>query len=161
MSTGHGFTRQQAAEDRLIQPAAIVAVDAIGRKAWAKTRLDMVLVNTGYAVGEITVTPAKGEQWFIERFDMEWRLVSRIPFNDPNLTGVEPEEGQTLIGSGRGPTELTGTVVNAHGPLVLPPYATADRPEDLAEGAVVWDSDLKQPVYYDGAGWVDAMGNSV
>jgi nitrous oxide reductase accessory protein NosL len=38
---------------------------------------------------------------------------------------------------------------------------TADRPENPVEGQRVFDSDLGQPIWFDGDDWVDAQGSTV
>lgn len=114
-----GFSRRDPAVDREIQPVAIVAVDVIGRTATALTRSrNTINVITSYAVGDAIITPAIGEQWYVERFDMDWRLYGRLPFNDATLL-VEPVEGQVSVGSAKGPLELNGTQVNVRADLVL------------------------------------------
>lgn len=36
--------------------------------------------------------------------------------------------------------------------------ATVDRPEDAVVGEMYFDTDLGQPIWYDGEAWVDATG---
>jgi len=119
----------------------VVAVDPVTRTAEMMTRNRFsVRVNCAYAVGDAVVTPAIGEQWYIERFDMEWRLAGRIPFNDPALN-VEPEPGQVLVGSAKGPLELVGTIVRTHAPLVLDDVWYRDtgvRLERSPDGGTTW-----------------------
>lgn len=113
--TTPGYSRADASGAGSREPCSIVAVDAQTRTATAILRSKYTVnVNCSYAVGDSIVVPAIGEQWYIERFDMEWRLAGRIPYNDPTLN-IEPEEGQVSIGSASGPLELNGTEVRANG----------------------------------------------
>ena len=41
------------------------------------------------------------------------------------------------------------------------PMPSANRPEDPKEGQCYFDTTLKQPIWFDGEGWVDAMGNKI
>jgi hypothetical protein len=100
---------------RELERVAITAVDPESRTATGVTRIRTVLsINCAYATGDTITTPAVGEQWYIERLDMEWRLYGRIPFNDSTLN-IEPEEGQVSVGSASGPLELNGTEIRANG----------------------------------------------
>jgi hypothetical protein len=109
------FTRRTGGSDRNLQPVAITAVDPTTRTATGITRTRYsVEINCAYATGDTITVPAVGEQWYVERFDMEWRLYGRIPFNDATLN-IEPEEGQVSVGSASGPLELNGTEVRANG----------------------------------------------
>lgn len=158
--TTPGYSRADASGAGNREPASIVGIDPQTRTANAYTRSRYtVRVNCSYAVGDTIVTPAVGEQWYIERFDMEWRLSGRIPFNDPTLN-IEPVPGQVSAGSANGPYELNGTVINARGPLVLPSYVTADLPSatTMGAGAVVYNLTVTKPVWSDGSVWRDAMG---
>jgi hypothetical protein len=110
MAYDTGFSRRSSSE-RDLQPVAIISVDPISRTAVAVTRTRHNLtINTAYATGDTITVPASGEQWYIERFDGEWRLYGRIPFNDETLN-IKPEEGQVSVGSARGPLELNGPEV--------------------------------------------------
>ena len=85
MSGDIGFSRRSSSE-RDIQPVAIISVDPTTRTAIAVTRNRTNLtINCAYATGDTITVPAAGEQWYCERFDGEWRLYNRIPFNDPTL----------------------------------------------------------------------------
>lgn len=155
-----GFKRRLSS-DREIQIVGITSVDLNAQTASGLTRERFdLLINTSYSVGELNVTPAIGEQWYVERIQGAWRLLSRIPFNDPTAT-IEVTEGQVKVGSGRGPVELTGTAINAHSALQLFACATDERPTGIRVGAMVYDSDLMKPIFYDGSGWRDAAGASV
>lgn len=113
MAYDTGFSRR-AASEREIQPVAIISVDPTSRTAvgLTKTRHD-IRINCAYATGDTITVPATGEQWYVERFDMEWRLYGRIPFNDPTLN-IKPEEGQVSVGSAYGPLELNGPEVRVN-----------------------------------------------
>ena len=41
------------------------------------------------------------------------------------------------------------------------PMPSANRPEDPKEGQCYFDTTLKQPIWFDGESWVDAMGNKI
>lgn len=41
------------------------------------------------------------------------------------------------------------------------PMPSANRPEDPKEGQCYFDTTLKQPIWFDGENWVDAMGNKI
>lgn len=106
---------------RDVQPVAIQSVNLDTRTAVVITRIKTTIqVDCSYSVGDTTVTPAVGEQWYVERFDGVWRLYGRVPFNDPTLT-FEAKEGQVGVGSGRGPVVLHGQTggVQVVGDLVL------------------------------------------
>jgi hypothetical protein len=114
MAYDTGFSRRSGSE-REIQPVSIISVDPTTRTAVAVTRTRHNLtINCSYATGDTITVPAAGEQWYCERFDNEWRLYGRIPFNDPTLN-IKPEEGQVSVGSARGPLELNGTEVRLNG----------------------------------------------
>lgn len=107
-----GFTRR-ASTDVDTQPVAIVSVDATARRATGLSRSRTEInIYTDYAVGGTYVTPAIGDQWQVTRIDGQWRLDHKIPFNDSVITDIAPVEGQHIVGSGNGPLELSGTVVN-------------------------------------------------
>ena len=105
-----GYTTVSPQENN-IQAVAITSVDVAGKQACGQTRQGtQIWVNTIYQVGAISVVPAVGEQWYVNKQRGEWRLISRIPFQtDDQLRS--PTQGQTQIGSS-GPTELNGSVVN-------------------------------------------------
>lgn len=114
MAYDTGFSRRSSSE-RELQPVAIVSVDPVTRTAIGVTRTrHSININCSYATGDTITTPAAGEQWYCERFDMEWRLYGRIPFNDETLN-IKPEEGQVSVGSARGPLELNGPEVRVNG----------------------------------------------
>lgn len=114
MAYDTGFSRRSSSE-RDLQPVSIISVDPITRTAIGVTRTRHSLrINCAYATGDTITTPATGEQWYCERFDMEWRLYGRIPFNDATLN-IRPEEGQVSVGSDRGPLELNGPEVRVNG----------------------------------------------
>ena len=41
------------------------------------------------------------------------------------------------------------------------PMPSANRPENPKEGQCYFDTTLKQPIWFDGENWVDAMGNKI
>lgn len=116
MAYDSGFSRHSASE-RDLQPIAITSVDPESRMAVGTTRnRTAVQVNCAYATGDTITVPAVGEQWYCERFNGEWRLYGRIPFNDATLN-IEPVEGQVSVGSASGPLELNGTEVRSNAPV--------------------------------------------
>lgn len=122
-----------------------------------------VQVHTDIMVGAVSVTPAIGEQWIAEKGIGGWKLLSRLPYNDPPAAQIPAEEGQARLGSGRGPVELAGTSVNLHSPLKLNTKATSARPSAATSGvgAMIFDSTLGRPIWSNGTNWVDATGTSV
>lgn len=150
--------------ERDVQPVAIVSVDPTARQAMALTRIKTeIMIDCRFATGESIVTPAVGEQWYVERYENVWRLYGRIPFNDPTLL-IEPAEGQVLLGSAKGPTELSGTVINAHAPVTLKvAHAAGQRPDPatLAVGTMIYDALTSRPIFSDGQVWRDAMGTVI
>jgi hypothetical protein len=158
-----GFSRQAVNNNTSREPGAVIGVDVQTRTAIVLLRSKYTVnVNCAYAVGDTIITPAIGEQWYVERFDMEWRLAGRIPHNDPTLN-IEPVEGQVSVGSASGPLELNGTAINVRTPLVLAGYATADRPSasTAGVGAVIYDLTLGIPVFSNGSVWRNATGTTV
>jgi hypothetical protein len=152
--------RSDTAVDR--QPVAIVSVDPLARTATALTRIKTTInVNCAYSTGDSTITPAVGEQWYVERFEREWRLYGRIPFNDATLN-IEPKEGQVSVGSASGPLELSGTSVNAHGPIALTPFGHDELPAtaDTTAGSIAYDATNKKPVFFDGTSWGQMGGGA-
>ena len=110
-----GYTRRSTTEQD-VQTVAITAVDVVGRKAQGLTGWGTTIeLDCSHAVGNQLVTPATGEQWYVQRIDMVWRLSSRIPVNDNNLL-IEPVEGQVVFG-GVGPVEINGSEANIRSPL--------------------------------------------
>jgi hypothetical protein len=108
------YTRRSNTQPE-VERVAITDVDPATRTAHGLTRVrTRIKVNCAYATGDTITVPAVGEQWYVERVDMEWRLRGRIPFNDATLS-IEPEEGQVSVGSASGPLELNGTEVRANG----------------------------------------------
>lgn len=161
--TTPGYSRAEASGAGAREPSSIIGVDPQTRIATALLRSRYtVRVNCSFAVGDSIITPALGEQWYVERFDMEWRLAGRIPFNDATLN-IEAKPGQVSVGSANGPLELNGDLVNLRSPITLHAVATADRPDAVVAGAgaTIYDTDLHKPLHSDGAVWRDAMANAV
>lgn len=130
---------------------AIVSVDVAQRKAEGLNRYrSTVMIDLNYHVGAVLVTPAVGEQWYVERIENnEYTLLSKIPFNDPNIL-VDAQEGMVQVGSS-GPLELGGSAVNANGPLRLAP-TNGEMPAADA-GAIVYSTTDNSPMYFDGTTW--------
>lgn len=154
-----GYTRRSSS-DLDVQTVAIVGIVLEELVAYGLTRERHKLkIELQYAVGETYVVPTIGEQWYVHRFNGVWRLREKIPFNDPT-TAIPVSEGQVKVG-GRGPIELTGSQVNLHSALHSFVCTTDSRPEGVSEGASVYDSDLKIPIWFNGDDWTDASGTPV
>lgn len=162
--TTPGYSRAEASGAGNREPAAIIGLDLQTRTAQAMLRSRYTVnVNCSYAVGESIITPAIGEQWYVERFDMEWRLAGRIPHNDATLN-IEPVAGQVSVGSATGPLELnSGSTINVNAPLNTKSVATTARPDptSLPAGTQIYDSTLGKPIWSNGTVWHDAVGTTV
>ena len=158
MAYDTGFSRRSEAE-RDLQPVAIMSVDPASRTAVGITRNRVsITINCAYGTGDTITTPATGEQWYCERFAMEWRLYGRIPFNDATLS-IEPEEGQVSVGSASGPLELNGTEVRANGKVFrLNGVYYRDDGETLQRSVdqVIWE-----PISAQAAGIIQLLGNAL
>jgi hypothetical protein len=141
-----------------IQSVDVATQSAATATAWG----NVIYVDTSYYVGATQVTPAVGEQWQIQKLNGDWRLMHRLPFNDPNQ-GVAPTQGQHVVGSGQGPVELQGTTINIGGPLSIQNYTTANLPDatSLPVGSHVYDSTLGKPVWTNGSVWTDSSGTPI
>ena len=119
-SPGAGFSFHHP-RDNNARPVAIVSVDPVGRMAEGMTReSSRILIDTSFSVGGVLITPAVGDQWFVQRIStVNWTLLARIPANLPELL-IDGAEGQVQIGS-RGPLELVGSQINLHGPMRVNP----------------------------------------
>lgn len=147
-----GYTTHSA-YDRDVQVVAITSVDPLAGVAVGLTRQGTSLqIDVHYHVGAVELTPARGEQWYVERCAGTWRLQSRLPFNDPKLL-TEPVEGQVRLGS-TGPLELNGSALVARAPLVLPASGAVAAPGALARAAG------GRPVWSDGTEWRDTHWGS-
>ena len=134
MAADTGFSRRTGSE-RDLQPVAITSVDAASRTAYGTTRVrTFIKINCAYATGDTITVPAVGEQWYVERFEMEWRLYGRIPHNDDTLN-IEPVEGQVSVGSTKGPLELNGAEIRVNGDLKLGDYYYRDDGTTLQRSA--------------------------
>lgn len=156
-----GYTRHSM-HDRDVQVVAITSVDPLAGTAAGLTRVGTTLtIDVNQHVGAVELTPAKGEQWFVERWQGTWRLAWRVPFNDPKLL-TETVEGQVRIGS-VGPLELNGSHITARAPLAIAATTTAGRPPAAAAGAgaQMYDTTLNKPIWSDGTNWRDAAGTVV
>ncbi|AEQ21034.1 conserved hypothetical protein [Rhodococcus phage E3] len=120
-------------------PAQILSVNVDLMIVEVGTRGNSKLnVALGYQSGNTLIIPTVGEQWLIERAQNEWRLVSRLPYQDEKMNApLYP--GSTYIGS-RGPTFIHGEgLVVPSAALVLGDIAgddavtvTADEQGNLA-----------------------------
>jgi hypothetical protein len=146
------------------QQVSINSVDVVNHAAFGIGNSGTpVPINTSYYVGAVQVTPTVGDQWLIQKINGEYRLLQRIPFNDPNQAAVIPTQGQHVVGSGQGPVELQGTQINANAPLAIQTVTTATRPTGVPAGTHVFDTTIGKPIWYSGSGatWVDGVGTSV
>jgi hypothetical protein len=144
-----------------IRQVAITSVDTQNQGAYGQTNSGgQVFVDTSYYVGATSVTPSVGDQWTIQNINGQWRLHTRIPFNDPNQAAVVPTQGQHIIGSGQGPIELQGTQINANAPLATQAVVTSGRPaaNSVPAGTLMYDSTLGKPIWSNGTNWHDASG---
>lgn len=136
------YTRRSNS-DQDVQPVAIQSVDPLTRTASCMTRLKYLIdVDCSFGMGETVVTPAVGEQWYIERFDQVWRLKGRIPHLDETLL-IEPEEGQVIVGGTRGPLELNGTEIRINNIMRIEGHYYRDNDGILEHSE---DGDLWIPV---------------
>lgn len=139
----------------------IGAVDTVGRMAsgtFADGSECGNIINTAYPVGTVQVTPSVGEGWMVERNGTDWLLVAKLPAHILELSGItRPVEGQTQLG-GKGPLELFGSRINAHGPLGLATTTTAARPSaaEVGAGTVLYDLDVDAIISSDGTSWSEA-----
>lgn len=150
--------------DQTIRYGAITSVDAINQLATMTTsHLGTITVDTSYLVGAVQVTPTVGDQWQVEKVNGNWRLKGQLPFNTPNDSMVVPTSGQHVVGSGQGPIELQGTVINANAPLATQAVPTLARPaaSSVAAGTQIYDQTLSKPIWSNGSIWHDAAGESV
>lgn len=157
------YTRT-APHSQTTRQVTIQSVDVANHSAGTATAWgNVVYVDTSYYVGATQVTPTVGEQWQIQKLNGDWRLMHRLPFNDPNQTGVVPTQGQHVVGSGQGPVELQGSTVNVAGPLVIQSYTTAALPDadSLPAGAHVYNTTLGKPVWTNGSVWIDSAGTPI
>lgn len=97
--------------------------------------------------GHITI-PSVGEQWIVERLGNSWFLKSKTDWNDSRVTDFPNEEGMDVLGSGNGPTYLTGARV------VLPQTVWLSGVE------IRVNPDTYRIQYKDASGWVDMTGGS-
>jgi hypothetical protein len=147
-----------------VQQVAITSVDVINHSAYGTANSGTpVPINTAYYVGAVQVTPTIGDQWMVQNINGEYRLLQRIPFNDPNQVAVVPTQGQHVVGSGQGPIELQAgpnDTINANAPLNTMSYTTVGLPDasTLPAGTQVYDTDLKKPIWTNGVYWHDATG---
>jgi len=149
---------------QVVRAAAVTSVDAVNQLATMITRdLGIITVDTSYYVGATQVTPTVGDQWQVEKINGNWRLKGQLPFNTPNDTAITPTSGQHVVGSGQGPVELQGTVINANAPLATQAVPTTGRPAatSVAPGTQIYDATLGKPIWSNGTNWLDATGESV
>jgi hypothetical protein len=151
-------------QDQMTRNGAIVAVDAVNQlAAFVAAGQNTIIVNTGYLVGAVGVTPAVGEQWQIEKIQGNWRLKGQLPFNSPNDSAVVPTAGQHVLGSGNGPVVVQATQAVINAPLSTQAVPTAARPDptSVPAGTQIYDSTLGKPIWSNGSNWHDSTGESV
>lgn len=112
------YTHAPLSDPHAAQPVAITKVDLDTRRAEALTRRrSTIVIDLRHHVGGMQVTPAVGEQWFVNRADsFYYRLSSKIPHNAPEML-TEAAEGQVQVGS-TGPLELNGQRVNVNAEIL-------------------------------------------
>ncbi len=160
MGFNDGYTR--TSQTHTTQPVAITSVDLNQRIAIGHTVYSTeIRIDISHLVGAVQVTPAVGEQWYVESIKGIFRLKNQIPFNTDGIFST-PVEGQVQIGS-RGPLELNGAQVNANAPLRISASSTVQRPSavTLDPGTMVFDTTLSKPIWSDGSVWRDANGDAV
>jgi hypothetical protein len=87
--------------------------------------------------------------------------------HDTSTTGAREIQIYSGDGSNDRIMTLTGAVMeirhhqNVSKDVVWENGATSNRPSSPITGQRYFDTDLGQPIWYDGANWVDAQGNSV
>lgn len=156
-----GYTRFSQ-YDNWIEPVAITALDTGTRMAIGRTRNRIeIRIDISHHVGGLQVTPAIGEQWYVEKVKGIYRLRDKIPFNADELHN-EAVPGQVQVGSS-GPLELNGGQINANAPLRVSAYRTASRPlaTSVDMGTMIFDSTLQKPLWSDGTTWRDSAGTQV
>lgn len=144
--------------------SSIISVDLANQTAEAMINDgSSYIVHFDHLVGAVQVVPSVGDQWIIDKGIGGWKLLQRLPFNDPPATEVTRREGMVRLGSGNGPVELTGTEINAHAPIILDTKATTARPTavNAGVGAMIFDTTLNKPIWSNGSTWVDAAGSPV
>jgi hypothetical protein len=93
-------------------------VDAAARTATGITRERTTInINCSFPVGGLIVTPAVGEQWYVQRVGIYYTLLQRLPGNSKELQ-VDAAEGQVQVGSS-GPLTLHGSEVQVESNLKL------------------------------------------
>ena len=89
---------------------AITGVDAAARTATAMTReTSTITINCAFPVGGLIITPAVGQQWYVQKLGVQYALLQLLPGNSKELQ-VEAVEGQVQVGSS-GPLTLHGSEV--------------------------------------------------
>lgn len=119
-------------------------------------------IDTRYHVGAVSVNPAIGEQWVVERASYRsWKLVSKMPIHTPEIA-VPQSAGQSIVG-GSGEVTLVGSVINALAPISLATHTADTRPDASAypAGSQIFDTGLNKPIYSTGTVWVDSAGVEV
>lgn len=112
------YTRTPS-KDLQTQQVSIESVDVINHGATGISNVGTrIFIDTSYYVGAVQVTPTIGDQWTIQKIRGQYRLLHRIPFNDPNQAAIIPTQGQHVVGSGQGPVELQGTQININAPTM-------------------------------------------
>lgn len=153
-----GYTNRSS-KDNDIQVVGITSIDLESKTCGGLTReRTTITIDFAYPTSGLHITPALGEQWYVWRYKGAWRLKDKIPFNDETVH-IPVTQGQTKIGSSKGPVELVGKQINLHGPLVNHPVS--ERPTDATVGTQVWDSVLDQPIWLSKTGWIDGKGDPV
>jgi hypothetical protein len=152
---------------QLVREVSIRTVDVVNHAATGVGRFGVTYyINTAYYTGAVQVTPTIGDQWMIQKILGDWRLLQKIPFNDPNgdpNSAPVPTQGSHIIGSGQGPVEMMGTQINMYAPLSVQAVSTGARPtaSSVPAGTHIYDSTLGKPIWSNGTNWTDAAGTVV
>lgn len=159
-----GDNRTPSSKTVTVERVNIDSVDVANQSAVGRSRTrGNIHIDTSHYVGGIGITPTVGDQWYVSNIEGVNRLHSRIPFNDPNQSAITPTQGQHVIGSGQGPIELQGTIINANAPLNTQSVATAARPSaaSLPAGTQIYDVTIGKPIWTNGSVWHDSTGATV
>lgn len=113
--------------DTNTQIVAITMCDPVSGTATGLTRWKQsVIINLKYMPAGMLIYPAVGEQWYAQRYMGEWRLTSRVPFQDAK-TLAPSQPGDMHIGS-TGTTTLHGSGISTSAPITsTAPITTTGR----------------------------------
>jgi len=140
-------------------------------------RVQMAKDNTAFVAP--VLTPTIGSVWvpkegtdvavLFDDADKPWVIGSWYPIDRVRNEEVEIpqyEPGDIRLGNESGYIQINknGSIdfgQNERKNIVLETGVTSDRPNNPVEGQEFFDTDLGQPIWYDGTNWVDADGSVV